>query len=103
MNSPNPPEFGPEDFQFFCSRRPQQSSPARVALQLEDISDSDDIEEPENQNNNKQKPEFTQPPSINSAADLAKLVSRKSTDSESDTSENSKSSAGEDDIISETI
>ena len=42
-NQPNSPEFGPRGFQSFVYSTPQPTNPARIALQVEDISDSDDI------------------------------------------------------------
>ena len=43
LNPPHSLDFCPRDFQSFAFSTPQRSSPTRIALQVEDISDSDDI------------------------------------------------------------
>ena len=92
---PNSPEFGPRDFQSFVYSTPQPTSSARIALQVEDISDSDDIEEPEVDERTQPNPTQSQPPDIHSPADLANLVPRTSIHTEPDASDGYKSSTSE--------
>ena len=92
---PDSPEFDPADLQSFVYRTPQQAGPARIALQVENISDFDDLEEPREGEENQPKSTPSQPPVINTPADLVKLVPRRSINRESDISSGSESTTSE--------
>ena len=94
-NPPDSPEFDPADLQSFVYRTPQQAGPACIALQVENISDFDNLEEPSEGEENQQKSTPSQPPVINSPADLVKLVPRRSINREPDTSSGSESTTSE--------
>ena len=100
-NPPDSPEFDPADLQSFVYRTPQQAGPARIALQVENISDSDDLEEPREGEENQQKSTPSQPPVINSPADLVKLVHRReSSDGDSSSDSSSEFSVSEEEVTS---
>ena len=101
-NPPDSPEFDPADLQSFVYRTPQQAGPARIALQVENISDCDDLEEPKEGEENPQQSTPSQPPVINSPADLVKLVPRGSINRESDSSSGSESTTSDAAFNSET-
>ena len=100
-NPSDSPEFDPADLQSFVYRTPQQAGPARIALQVENISDSDDLEEPREGEENQQKSMPSQPPVINSPADLVKLVHRReSSDGDSSSDSSSEFSVSEEEVTS---
>ena len=89
------------DLQSFVYRTPQQAGPARIALEVENISDSDDLEEPREGEENQQKSTPPQPPVINSPADLVKLVHRReSSDGDSSSDSSSEFSVSEEEVTS---
>ena len=80
-NPPDSPDFDPADLQSFVYRTPQQAGPGRIALQVKNISDFENLEEPrEPREQSQQRPRPSQPPVINSPADLVKLVPRRISD-----------------------
>ena len=98
-NPPDSPEFDPADLQSFVYRTPQKAGPARIALQVENISDSDELEARRAGEENQQQSTPSQPPVINSPADLVKLVSRRESSDRDNLSDGSlESSISEDEF-----